>query len=117
MEMVGSIEIEGLHHLAEQAARNLEAIRPGQGYVSGSGVPRGIPRDAEVARVLVLSGAGHLGMMRGPAHIARMSLDDLEWIAASHDDPDDLFLFAREAADPPGVHSILTFETINTWEV
>lgn len=117
VEIVSSLTGRGLQAYAQSAAERLASARPGARYGSTSGNVARPPHDAVIARLMIASLPGHIGFMSGPTGIARMSLDDLEWVAFSADDPHDIFLFAREFADPPSVNRLMVLETINAWEV
>lgn len=117
IEVISSLNSHRVQVYAQSAAERLASAQPGARYTSTSGNSARVPPDAIIARLMVVSLPGHVGFMSGPPGIARMSLDDLEWAAASADDPHDLFLFARDFAEPPNVSRLMVFEAINAWEV
>ena len=70
--------------------------------------------DTHLARVLIVSTAGH-AMIHGSPGVAAASLDDLRWIVSkTRDTPDDVFFFFDELANER--QKLFAFETINIFE-
>lgn len=116
LEMVSSLDATTLDDGVHGAVERLRLVCPGQRYARGTGRTAHIPMDAEVVRLLIVSGAGHL-TLNSPPGVACMTLDDLEWISSTAEKPEDIFLFSRDLAAPPGVGRVMSFETINAWEI
>ena len=91
----------------------LRRLGPGT-RLSGASGHLVLHNDTHLARVLILSPAGH-AMIRDSPSVAAASLDDLRWIVSKiRDTPDDVFCFFDELAN--GGQKIIAFETINIFE-
>ena len=91
----------------------LRRLGPGT-RLSGASGQLALHPDTHLARVLILSAAGH-AMISGSPGVATASLDDLRWIVSkTRDTPDDVFFFFDELAN--GGQKIFVFETINIFE-
>ena len=98
--------------LSERFER-LRRLGPGT-RLSGASGHLVLHEDTHLARVLILSAAGHV-MISGSPGVAAASLDDLRWIVSkTRESHDDVFFFFDELAN--GGQEIFAFETINTFE-
>lgn len=114
-DVKASLRAENLNQEGESEDRNVLQVGPGTRFRTPHGFGR-IPSDAEVVPLLVAAGPSLLSSV-GQGGLALMSLEDLEWIvSASDDDPDEVFLFCADMADPSGVQTLLSFETIDRFE-
>lgn len=98
----------------ETMGDRLERVRPGLPFRNRDGEGR-IPADAEIVRLVIVSSANHL-ILTGPPGIAQMTLDDLDWIARTADEADDLYRFCRDLVTVGGTTRLFSFESMNAWE-
>lgn len=98
-----------------QAAEHLAALKPGQEVRSGH-FRRTIPLDARIARLMVGVTPTH-SVVRSGRGIAGMSLEDLDWITAElSETPDDFWWFVQDLGDPPGIGTLMNWESIDAFE-
>ena len=91
----------------------LRRLGPGT-RLSGASGQLVLHTDTHLARVLIVSSAGHT-MISGSPSVAAASLDDLRWIVSkTRDTSDDVFFFFDELAN--GGQKIFAFGTIDIFE-
>ena len=98
----------------EAMGERLEQVRPGLPFHNRDGEGR-IPANVEIVRLVIVSSANHL-VLTGPPGIAQLTLDDLDWIARTADETDDLYRFCRDLVLVGGTTRLFSFETMNAWE-
>ena len=110
-DLVAVLDSHGLD-LSDRFDR-LQRLSPGT-RLSGASGQLVLHNDTHLARVLILSNAGH-AMISGSPSVAAASLDDLRWIVSkTRDTSDDVFFFFDELAN--GDQKIFAYETINIFE-
>lgn len=73
-----------------------------------------LPAGTELVPLLVVSVPGHASAF-GPSGLASLSLEDLNWVASTADDENDLFMFCRDQTGP-NPPRLLLWHGIDLWE-
>lgn len=112
--VASSLTMNDLRRRIDEVGDCLDHVKPGAGF-SVRGTEDIIPPDAELTKLLIVSGPGHL-VLHGPPGTAMMTLDDLDWISQTAKGPDDLYWFCRDVAATGDAATMFTLETMNAWE-
>jgi hypothetical protein len=111
-ELVAGVTADQVLDGIDAATKRLQALTPPIDVELGS-VALQVPAGAELVR-LVIHGGLHQPFHRVRG-VARMSLEDLDWVVGDRCLPDDLLHFASFLAEPPGAEQLIALDTLDVY--
>jgi hypothetical protein len=112
LQLVSSLEGGDLGSTLVYATKALDALVPGARLQAASMATR-VSSEAEILRVIVVATPSYLSLPIREGTVA-LSLEELEWIAATAE-PDDLYFFLRALANPPASR-VFSWSAVDVWE-